>query len=299
MAQDAEFRVARGDLPAPEPLLDPPSDLGHWTGRSAKAALVLADLPAGLRSAGLRRMASALNSAQDEILEANTLDLEASQEMAVPEMLQEWLKLTPERLQATVAILRDLGEWPDPMQQVGAASYQPERGQAYSQRSPLGVVALLSEAFPELARSRRGSGLRTANALLLRGGSETSYSNRVIIEVLQEALEKVGLPTDSLLLLPGDVGSLSGLLNQVQDVDVIIPYGRPSWVQQVTRQSVIPVIPTAMGNCYLYWGCSAPLETVRWMIIDSHRGGTRCPQCDRQGAGAAQHQCRFVADVVE
>lgn len=260
-------------LPPAEGMAIPPvATLEDWTHRSAQAALALEDLPAGLRSAGLREMAAAMTAAQDEILEANTLDLEASQEMAVPELLQEWLKLTPERLQGAVCILRDLAEWPDPMQQVGAASYQPERGQAYTQRSPLGVVALLSEAFPELCAIAAALCLRTANALLLRGGSEASHSNAIIVDVLQGALEKAGLPMDSLLLLPGEVGSLSALLSQGNDLDLVIPYGRPSWLQQVIRQSVIPVLPTAMGNCYLYWGSSAPLETVRWMIIDSHRG---------------------------
>lgn len=244
-----------------------------WAYRASQAAMTLQELPASVRSAGLQQMATALVEAQDEILEANTLDLEASQEMAVPELLQDWLKLTPERLQGAIAILRDLGEWPDPMQQVGAASYQPERGQAYSQRAPLGVVALLYEAFPELGAIAAGLNLRTANVLLLRGGSETSHSNAILVDVLQGALEKAGLPADSLMLLPGDQsGLLTELLTKPGMVDLVIPYGRPSWVQQVIRQAIVPVLPTTMGNCYLYWGSSAPLETVRWMIIDSHQG---------------------------
>lgn len=246
--------------------------LEDLTRRSGLAALALEELPARLRSSGLQEMAAAMAAAQDEILEANTLDLEASQEMAVPALLQEWLKLTPERLQGAISILRDLAEWPDPMQQVGAASYQPERGQAYTQRSPLGVVALLSEAFPELGAIAAALCLRTANTLLVRGGSETSHSNAVIVDVLQGALAQAGLPAESILLLPGEAGSLSALLSQGHDIDLVIPYGRPSWVKQVVRQSASPVLPTAMGNCYLYWGSSAPLETVRWMIIDSHRG---------------------------
>lgn len=271
-----------GSEPTGTPISDPSressgdtgnSGIEDWAHRAAQAAVTLQELPASARSTGLQLMATALANAQDEILEANTLDLEASQERAAPDLLQDWLKLTPERLQGAIAILRELGEWPDPMQQVSAASYQPERGQAYSQRAPLGIVALLYEAFPELGAIASGLTLRTANVLLLHGGSETRHSSTIVVDVLQEALEKAGLPPDSVLLLPGDRPELvTGPLSCGGLADLIIPYGRPSWVRQVTCQAMGPVLPTAIGNCYLYWGSSASLETVRWMIIDSHRG---------------------------
>ncbi len=243
-----------------------------WVGRAVEAAQTLQTLSGGQRSKALGALAVALEAAQDEILEANTLDLEASQEMAVPDLVQEWLKLTPERLQEAVSILRALSRLADPLQQAVLPTAQPSLGQGYGQRHPLGVVAMISEAFPGLGAIATGFCLRTGNSLLLRGGSESSHSNQAIYTVLQQTLEEIGFPKDSLLLLPTEQGSsLRELLGQ-RSIDLIIPYGRASLVQQVAQQAAVPVLPTRIGNCYLYWSSSAGLETVRSMIQESHRG---------------------------
>lgn len=225
------------------------------------------------RSYGLSCMAAALEAAKDEILEANTLDLEASQDMAVPALVQSWLKLTPERLQAAIEILRELARVPDPLGQLSPAAYQPTAAQAYGQRFPLGVITLISEAFPALGAIAAGLCLRTANGLLLRGGSETSHSNQAIFSSLGQALEQAELPVESALLLPTDQGgSVQEFLEYQEGIDLIVPYGRASLVQQVIKGAVVPVIYPGLGNCYLYWSNSASFELVRWMLLESHRG---------------------------
>lgn len=224
------------------------------------------------RSRAVQAMAQALKSYSDDILEANTLDLEASREMAVPELILEWLKLTPERLQTAVQMLQRLGELPDPMRRVMTAAYQLEHSQSYSQLMPLGVIALVYEAFPELAAIAAGLCIKTGNTLILRGGTEASHSNSVIAQALQSALQGVGIPEGSLELLPTDQGgSLRDLITQDRYINLIIPYGRPSLVQQVVRQSTAPVLKSGMGNCYLFWSPSGSLEVARWMIMDSHQ----------------------------
>ena len=239
--------------------------------RAYQASLELASTSGSKRNQALNAMARALESALDDILEANTLDLEASREMAVPEMILEWLKLTPERLQTSVKILHKLAELPDPLQEVMNASYQVEQCQTYCQRLPLGTIALIYEAFPELGAIAAGFCLKTGNSLILRGGSETSHSNAVIARVLQTAIEDTGLPTGSLELLPSDPGaSIRDLARQDQSIDLVIPYGRPSLVEEVMRQATVPVLKSAMGNCYLYWGLSGNANLARWMILDSH-----------------------------
>lgn len=247
------------------------NDLLEDVGASHQASLILSKTPSPLRDRALKLMAEVLDGSIDQVLEANTLDLETSREMAVPELILEWLKLTPERIQHAVKILQRLSEFPDPLQEVMNASYQVEEVQTYCQRMPLGVVALVYEAFPELGAIAAGLCLKTGNSLILRGGSESSHTNYAIAQALQMALEEEGLPKDSLILLPSEEGApIREVIRQDQQIDLVIPYGRPSLVEQVVRQATAPVLRSAMGNCYLYWGNSGSLDTVRHLILDSH-----------------------------
>ena len=239
--------------------------------RAYEASLVLARTKGIERARVLQGMAEALEEASDYILEANTLDLETSIEMAVPDLIVEWLKLSPERLQTTIDILYSLAELPDPIRRVMNASYQVEQSQTYSQLMPLGTIALIYEAFPELAAIAAGLCIKTGNSLILKGGSESSNSNAAIASALQSALTQVGFPLGCLESIPPDTGvSMRDLVRQDQYINLVIPYGRPSLVQQVVRQSTVPVLRSAMGNCYLYWSNSGSLELARRIVIDSH-----------------------------
>lgn len=221
----------------------------------------------------MQRMATALLERQNDILEANTLDLEASREMAVPDLILDWLKLTPERLQTAVQILQRLAELSDPIQQVpNTPSYQIDQCQTYYQLMPLGVITLIYEALPELGAIAAGLCLRAGNSLILRGGTEASHSNQIITETLRGAIEDSDLPRDCLQLLPSDQGDLiRELVTLDRHINLVIPYGRAGLVQQVVRQATAPVLRTAMGNCYLYWSPSGSLDMARWMILDSHQ----------------------------
>src|ERR671932_1703078 len=236
-----------------------------------RASLVLGTTKGVDRSRGIQAMAKALSQSFDDILEANTLDLEASREMAVPEIIWEWLKLTPERLGSTIQILQRIGELSDPIRRVMNASYQLDHSQTYCQLMPLGVIALIYEAFPELGAIAAGFCIKTGNSLILRGGSEASQSNLVIAQALRNALDEAGLPSGCLELLPSGQGtSIRDLVTQDRYLNLVIPYGRPSLVQQVMQQSTAPVLKSAMGNCYLYWSATGSLDMVRWVILDSH-----------------------------
>jgi glutamate-5-semialdehyde dehydrogenase len=224
------------------------------------------------RTRALSLMADALKERQNDILEANTLDLETSREMAIPELVLDWLKLTPERLQTAGQILQRLAELSDPIQQVlNITSYQVDQCQTYSQLTPLGVIAFVFEALPEMGAIAAGLCIRTSNSLILRGGVEASHTNQVIAETLKLALEDAGLPSDCIQLLqPDHSDQIRELVVQDQYINLVIPYGRASLVQQVVRQATAPVLKTAIGNCYLYWSPSGNLDMARWMILDSH-----------------------------
>ncbi|WP_193194441.1 glutamate-5-semialdehyde dehydrogenase [Nostoc sp. MG11] len=240
--------------------------------RAYQASLKLGLTKGADRSRAVLAMAQALERSFDDILEANTLDLEASREMAVPELILDWLKLTPTRLETTVDILQRLGELSDPLRRVRNADYQLEDSQSYSQLMPLGVIAFIYEAFPDLGAIAAGFCIKTGNTLILKGSTEASHSNAAIADVLQNAIAEVGLPSGCVELITAEHGaSVRDLVIQDQYVNLVIPYGRSSLVQQVMRQSTCPVLKSAMGNCYLYWSLNSSLEMVRWMIIDSHQ----------------------------
>lgn len=255
-------------------LIDSSSDLSFSIYQVRQAARQLVEAGAVRQSQLLEVMASELEKNQDQVLEANTLDLEASLEMAVPDKVLDWLKLTPERVQTTAKILRRLSSLGDPR----VLAQQPLRrmnqsATGYGQVVPLGVIGLVYEAFPDLSAIAAGLCVRTGNGLILKGGNEASQSNQAITQILHRALERLDLPAACLLSLSSDQGDAARTqLVQSEGVDLVIPYGRPSLIQQVLRQATVSVLPTAMGNCYLYWAASGELETVAKLVLDSHRG---------------------------
>ncbi len=240
--------------------------------RAHRASLQLALTRGGERNRALQLLSKALKEQQNSILEANTIDLETSREMAVPELILGWLKLTPERLQTTVQILQQLAEIPDPLERITSSSFQINQCQIYCQQVPLGVVAFIYEAFPELAAIAAGLCIKTGNSLILRGGSEASQTNSLIAQILQQAIDEADLPQGSIEPLPSDQGaSIKEVVTQDKYINLVIPYGRPSLVQQVVRQSTAPILRSAMGNCYLYWSPSGSVEAARSTILESHQ----------------------------
>ncbi len=239
--------------------------------RASQASAQLAQTSSSKRTEGVTVLAAAMESSLDEILEANTLDLETSREMAIPEPIINWLKLTPERLEIAINILKQLAKLPDPTCKLISAAYQLESSATYCQLMPLGTIALVYEAFPELAAIAAGMCLKTGNSLILRGCSSASNTNQIIAKILHQALDSATLPRDCISTISPDLGtSIQELIVQDQYLDLVIPYGRPRLVQQVKGQATVTVLPTAMGNCYCYWSSSGELELIRKIIIDSH-----------------------------
>lgn len=222
----------------------------------------------------LNRLAKALRAATDTILEANTLDLEASLEMAVPETVVEWLKLTPERLNAAITIVERLAN----LDAVTSFTYDSQLAIAPTTHSyllgePLGIVAFVYEAFPELAIVMAGLCLRAGNGLMLKGGHEASQTNQAIAQVFQSALTQADLPAQVVLAIsPSEGEAARRWLMQTTELDLLIPYGRASLVQQVMREANSPSLSTAIANCYLYWSHAVSTERVASIVIDSHCG---------------------------
>jgi glutamate-5-semialdehyde dehydrogenase len=223
------------------------------------------------RERAVSSMATAMREAFQDILEANTLDLEASRELGISDLLLEWLKLTPERLQRYIDLLARLGELAPTHGQIDIGS-QVNDLHSYSQVKPLGTVAFIYEALPELGAIAAGMSLKTGNSIILRGGAEAQHSNLAIATALKSGLEKVDLPPDAVQLIGSSPSLLYELVTHTQQVNLAISYGRPSLIHQVTQQATVPILPAAIGNCYLYWGANGDLDLVRHAICDSHIG---------------------------
>ena len=238
---------------------------------SQRATAILAHTSAAKRRLGVSALAEAMEASFDEILEANTLDLETSRDMAISEPVIDWLKLTPERLEMTVCILKQLSKSADPTRRLVNAPYQLEPSQTYCQLIPLGTIALIYEAFPELAIIAAGMCLKTGNSLIARGCIAASNSNQVIAKILARAMAATELPSGSITTISPDMGiSVQELVTQDRYLNLVIPYGRPSLVQQVAEKATATVLKTTIGNCYLYWSLSGDVELLRHVIIDSH-----------------------------
>jgi glutamate-5-semialdehyde dehydrogenase len=217
----------------------------------------------------LHHLADALDSAQDDVLEANTLDLEACLDMAVPERVIDWLKLNPERLCTATTSLRHLAH----LGVMPAVHHPTLPMQGRMQSEPLGVVALIYEALPELAIFATGMCLVTGNSLILKGGNEASQTNQAIARIFYETIEASPLPVDIIQVISTSEGEPTRRwLMQSTAIDLIIPYGRASLVQQVQREALSPVLPTAIGNCHLYWSASGDEHIAAQAIINSHQG---------------------------
>ena len=240
--------------------------------RAHYASLSLARSKAKEREVAIMAIAEAIKRQQNDILEANTLDLEDSRDHDfLPEVMVDWLKLTPERLQATIQILERLAELSDPMGRMVGVAYQLDYAYAYSQRIPLGVIALIYEAFPELAIIGAGMCLKTANAIILQASNGVLNTHQVIGEIVQSALENTDISKDCILFSQENgPDALEDLVIQDQYINLVIPYGRPILVQRAIKTATAPILRTAIGNCYLYWSASASLDMARWMILDSH-----------------------------
>jgi len=236
--------------------------------RQATEQLSAADHSADQCSKALEAMGKALSQHQDDILEANTLDLEISRDMAVPDLVVDWLKLTPERVQTAATIFQRLA-----LMGTTLPSSSRENGtNAYYRTCPVGIVGFIYEAFPDLGAIAAALAIRTGNALVLKGGSEASRTNQIIARILQSTLEEVDLPT-ALIFPIESTTEVSRLdIAQCSEIDLIIPHGRPSLVDQVVKNASVPVIPSRMGNCYLYWSASGSLDQVYKTITESHLG---------------------------
>ncbi|MEO0947520.1 MAG: aldehyde dehydrogenase family protein [Cyanobacteria bacterium J06641_5] len=254
-------------------MTDEVSPLQEILQQAQQASPTLASAGSAQRDRAIAAMAEAMRATFDEILEANTLDLETSREMAVPELVLCWLKLTPERLESTVEILEHLAQASDPLQawEATPSLHATGNGRTYGQASPLGTLAFIYEAFADLGAIAAAMCLKTGNSLVLRGGSETSHTNAAFERICQEALSAAQLPATAIDYLADERSdSLQELVSSSNELDLVLVHGRIGLVQKTLQLAAVPVLPLAMGNTCLYWSPDGDPTRVIDAIAESH-----------------------------
>ncbi|MET0966780.1 MAG: glutamate-5-semialdehyde dehydrogenase [Nakamurella sp.] len=238
--------------------------------RAQAAAAELSLLTSAAKDAALLAMADALLDRRDEVLAANELDVQAALAAGTADSLVDRLRLNSSRVDAMATGLRDLVALPDPVGTVVRGSVLPNGLHLTQVRVPLGVVAIIYEARPNVTVDAAGIALKAGNAALLRGSASAFESNRVLVGILSDAAAAAGLPRDAVQLVPGtDRESVKHLMTARGLVDVIIPRGGAGLIQAVVNGSTVPVIETGVGNCHVYVDATADHAMALDILINS------------------------------
>lgn len=238
---------------------------------SARAASsALGQTTAGERNRALIAMARALREHAADIIAANGRDMDAAREAGTKESLLDRLMLDESRVEAMACALEDLVVLPDPL-----GCVQDER-QLYNGIEltrvsvPLGVVAVVYEARPNVTADAAGICLKSGNAAVLRGGSLASASNEAVARVLHDAAVSAGMPQGCIGLIASTDRAAADELMQLHGViDVLIPRGGAGLIRHCVGHSKVPVIETGTGNCHVYVHATADLEMARAIVLNA------------------------------
>ncbi|MFD1147357.1 glutamate-5-semialdehyde dehydrogenase [Saccharothrix hoggarensis] len=243
----------------------------HAAARRARVAaneLVLATRER--KDAALHEMAAALRTRVAEVLEANAKDLEAGRAAGLNQGLLDRLALTEARVEGVARGLETVAGLADPVGEVLRGSILPNGLELKQVRVPMGVVGMVYEARPNVTVDAAGLALKSGNAALLRGSSSAEHSNTALVAILRDALEAVGLPADSVQLLPcHDRASVTHLITARGLVDLVIPRGGAGLINAVVQQATVPTIETGVGNVHVYVDASADLDMAQRIVLNS------------------------------
>ena len=217
----------------------------------------------------LLAMAEALRDHQAAVLAANQQDVEGARSRAVADAMLDRLLLTPARVEAMATAQAEISALPDPVGEITKTWRRPNGLQVSYQRIPLGVIAMIYEARPNVTSDAAGLCLKAGNAVILRGGSEAFHSNQAIAAALHEALVKNGLPKAAVTLIPTtDRAAITELLTLTDDIDLVIPRGGEGLIRFVAENSRIPVIKHYKGVCHQFVDYNADIDMAIDLLVD-------------------------------
>src|SRR6202047_3877401 len=240
-------------------------------GRQAReAAAQLALAPADAKTAALKAAAAAIRSRANEILSANAEDLTEAKQAGLPAALLDRLALDPKRLEAVARGLEDIAAQPDPVGRTLAEWTRPNGLRIARVSVPLGVIGIIYESRPNVTADAGGLALKSGNAAILRGGSESFRSSHALVAALGEGLRAAGLPEHAIQLVPTRDREAVGMMLKMSGViDILVPRGGASLIERVQRESRIPVIAHLEGLCHTYIDRAADPEKARNIVLNA------------------------------
>ncbi len=254
-----------------------------------RASRVMSGLTRAQKDAALGAVADALERRSAEILAENDEDLRLARQAKLEGALVDRLRLDEDRLADIAAGVRTLKALPDPVGQV-VDGWRLHNGiEVRRVRVPLGVIAVIYEARPNVTVDAACLCLKTGNAVILRGGSAALHSNRILSEVVQGALLEAGLPREAVMYLTPDREQLYELLQQRRYVDLVIPRGGEELKDYLQEHSKVPVIYAAGGNCHIYVDATGSVDMAVPIIVNA--------KCQRPGVCNAAETLLVHKDV--
>ncbi|WP_270889943.1 glutamate-5-semialdehyde dehydrogenase [Pedococcus sp. 5OH_020] len=244
-------------------------DVARTARAAGTASRRLAQLSRADKDAALRVLADRLEAFTDDIVAANEEDLARGREAGMAQGLLDRLALDAERVASAAQGLRDVAALADPVGEVVRGSTLANGLQIRQVRVPMGVVGMVYEARPNVTVDAAGLGLKSGNAVILRGGSAAESTNRALVRVMREGLEGQGLPADAVTLLEGGRDAVRALLTARGLVDLIIPRGGAGLIQTVVTESTVPVIETGVGNVHVYVDAAADLQKALAITVNA------------------------------
>ncbi len=271
--------------------------LMHAIGNDARdAAAVLASAPAQTKTHALTAAAVALRDTVPVILEANARDLDYGRDKGLSDAMMDRLVLNPERIEAIAAGLEAVAASPDPVGEVIAEWDRPSGLHIRRVRTPLGVIGVIYESRPNVTADAGALCLKSGNAAILRGGSESFHSATAIHAALLTGLREAGLPEAAIQLVPTrDRAAVSLLLGGLNGtVDVIVPRGGRGLVERVQKDARVPVFAHLEGICHLYIDGAADRDMAVNLAVNAKMrrtgicGAAECLLFDRAAPDAVQ-----------
>jgi len=260
--------------------------------RARAAATALAGTSTDQRNSALRAMAAALRAREGTVLEANARDMDVAREQGTPPSLLDRLELTPARIAGIADAIEHVATLRDPIGEVVSGMRLGNGIWLQQVRVPMGVVAMIYEARPNVTADAAALSIKTANAVILRGGSLAMHSNLAITDVLAGAIAGVGLPADAIQSVTStDREAAQELMGLRGYVDVLIPRGGAGLIRSVVEHAKVPVIETGVGNCHIYIHEDADPVMAERIVVNA--------KCQRPGVCNAAETLLIDASVHE
>src|SRR5580700_3900149 len=239
-------------------------------GRAARlAAKQLAFASSEQKNRALLAAASVLRDSRADVLTANDADIRESGE-GLSAALRDRLRLDDARVEAMARGLAEIAAARDPIGARLAEWSRPNGMKIQRVAVPLGVIGIVYESRPNVTADAGGLALKSGNAAILRGGSESFYSSRALVAAMAEGLRSAGLPEAAIQLVPTrDRAAVGLMLTMSGAIDIIVPRGGPSLIERVQRESRIPVIAHLEGLCHTYVDAAADPEKAREIVLNA------------------------------